>query len=297
MTLWTRLVVLWSRAAAVLSGRRLDRDFNSELRSHLAMLTEEHVRRGLPPEEATRQARLRLGGVAQLEERHRAARGLPLVETTMQDLRYAIRALRKNPAYAGVAIATLAIGIGATTAMFIVVRAVLLRPLPYATPGQLIEVSEVNPLKGWTRTVAAPANLADWRARNTVFTDIAGYIGFFDDRGASRYQLFLTGAGETQPLKGILAMGNLFDVLGVRPLVGRTFTFDETFEGRDRVVVLAYGTWQNVFGGDPQIAGRITSASCGTNRSRPITSGPWGSGCWPAACSTSATGLARTTCS
>ncbi len=139
--------------------------------------------------------------------------------------------------------------------MFTVVHAVLLRPLPFASPDRLVEISEVNPLKGWTHTVVAPANLADWRARNSVFTDIAGYNGV-DDRGASRYQVFLSTAGEAQPLRGLATMGNLFDVLGVRPLLGRAFTYDETFEGNNRFVLLAYGTWQTVFGGDPQIVGR-----------------------------------------
>src|SRR5262249_6630070 len=120
---------------------------------------------------------------------------------------------------------------------------------------RLVEISEVNPLKGWTHSVVAPANLADWRARNTVFTDIAGYIGL-DDRGASEYRVFLSGAGETQPLNGIAVMGNLFDVLRAAPLAGRTFTFDETFKGHDRVVVRSHGTWQSIFGGDPQIVGR-----------------------------------------
>jgi predicted permease len=191
----------------------------------------------------------------QLKEAHRDDHGLPFVDTTMQDIRYACRSLRRHPGFATVAILTLSIGIAATTSMFTVARAVLLRPLPYAQPDRLVEISEVNPLKGWTHTVAAPANLADWRARATVFTDIAGYIGV-DDRGASQYQAFVSRAGEAQPLKGLAVTGNLFDVLGVAPLAGRTFTFDETFEGKDRVVVLAHGTWQTVFGGDPRIVGR-----------------------------------------
>src|SRR5262249_33789758 len=95
---------------------------------------------------------------------------------------------------------------------------------------------------------------------NTVFTDIAGYIGV-DDRGASQIERFLTVDGEPQPVHGLAVTGNLFDVLGVRPLFGRTFTWDETFEGQDRVLVLAYGTWQGVFGADPQIVGRTVSLS------------------------------------
>jgi hypothetical protein len=160
-----RLLVLLSRCRALVAGRRLDEDFNSELRAHLRLLTEENIRRGMSPEEAARQANLRLGGVAQLEEQHRDDRSLPLVETTRQDVRYAIRALRKNPAYASVAIATLAIGIGAGTTVYSIAGAVLLRPLPYAEPDRLVRIFETNPLKGWARNIASPASYAGGRSR------------------------------------------------------------------------------------------------------------------------------------
>jgi len=251
----TWLAVLASRLHDALTRRRRDDEFRLEMATHLDLLTEEGVRRGATPDEARRQAVLRFGGPVQIAERQHEHRSLPFVDTTLQDVRYAARSLRRNPAFAVVAILTLAVGIAATTAMFTVARAVLLRPLPYALPDRLVEISETNPLKGWTHTVAAPANLADWRARNTAFTDIAAYVGV-DDRGASERQALLSGAGDTQPLKGVGVTGNIFDVLGVAPLLGRTFTFDETFEGRDQVVVLAHGTWQTVFGGDPQIVGR-----------------------------------------
>src|SRR6266851_8964429 len=251
----TPLFVLLSRLRALVTPRQLDADFDEEVAAHVAMLTEDNIRRGMAPDEARRAARVRFGGAMQIKEQQRDDRGLPFIDTTVQDIRYAIRSLRRNPAFAGVAILTLAVGIGATTSMFTVAHAVLIRSLPFAQPERLVEISEVNPLKGWTHTVVAPANLADWRARNSVFTDIAGYNGV-DDRGASRYQVFLSTAGEAQPLRGLATMGNLFDVLGVRPLLGRAFTYDETFEGNNRFVLLAYGTWQTVFGGDPQIVGR-----------------------------------------
>jgi putative ABC transport system permease protein len=251
----TWLIAAWSRVRALFSARRLDADFDREMAAHLDLLAEEYVRRGMPVDAARRAARMRFGGSMQTMEQHRESRSLPFVETLRQDVRYALRTLGRQRTFAFVAVATLAIGIGAATAMFTVVNAVLLRPLPYPEPDRLVEISEVNPLKGWTHTVAAPANLADWRARNTVFTDITAYIGV-DDRGASRYEVFLSGDGEPQPLKGIQVMGNLFEVLGAKPLLGRTFTFEETFEGKERVAVLAYGTWQTMFGGDPQIVGR-----------------------------------------
>jgi predicted permease len=251
----TRFLVLLSRLAAPFRFARLDGEIDAEIAAHVEMLIDENVRRGMPRDEARRAALVRFGGPLQLKEQHRDDRGLPFVETTMQDIRYGCRSLRRNAGFAAVAILTLAIGVAAATSMFTVADAVLLRPLPYAQPGRLVEISEVNPLKGWTHTVAAPANVADWRARATVFTDIAGYAGV-DDRGASQYQAFVSRPGEAQPLKGLAVTGNLFDVLGVAPLAGRTFTFDETFEGKDRVVVLANGAWRTVFGGDPQMVGR-----------------------------------------
>ena len=256
----TRLHVLASRIRGLFGARALDEDFDREIASHLAMLTDDYVRRGLSPDEARRAAVRRFGGPVQIKEQHRDDRGLPLVDATLQDVRYALRTLRKNAGFTAVVVLTLGVGVAAVTSMFTVVRAVLLRPLPYVQPERLIEISETNPLKGWTHTVVAPANLADWRARNTVFTDIAGYIGV-DDRGASQLERFLTVNGEPQPVHGLATTGNLFDVLGVRPLLGRTFTWDETFEGQDRVLLLAYGTWQSVFGGDPQIVGRTVSLS------------------------------------
>src|SRR4249920_2350565 len=162
----TRLTILASRLGALVTGRRQDEEFDREMAVHLEMLTDEHMRRGLAPDEARRLAILRFGGPMQIREQQHEDRGLPFVETTIQDIRYGMRALRKSPAYSLVAIATLAIGIGAGTSVFSVVGAVLLRPLPYRAPDQLVRIFETNPLRRWTRNIAAPANYADWRARN-----------------------------------------------------------------------------------------------------------------------------------
>src|SRR6185436_14960973 len=164
------------------------------------------------------------------------------------------------PAYSLVAIATLAIGIGAGTAVFSIASAVLLRPLPYGDPGRLVRVFETNPLKNWTRNIASPANYADWKAQNTVFTDIAAYEQF-NSNGSGGQDVFLTGQGEPQSLKALGVTGNLFKVLGTAPMLGRTFTDDETFEGKARVVVLGYGIWQSAFGGDPAVVGRTVTLS------------------------------------
>ena len=196
----------------------------------------------------------------QIKEEQHERRSVPFVETTLQDLRYGVRALRKSPAYSLVAIATLAIGIGAGTAVFSVAGAVLLRPLPYKAPDELVRIFETNPLRRWTRNIAAPANYADWRARNKSFTGIGAYEQF-NTNGSGAGDVFLTGFGEPQALKSLGVSGNLFDVLGAAPLLGRTFTEEEQWEGRSRVAVLSYGLWQSAFGGDPAIVGRTITLS------------------------------------
>ncbi|HKB12259.1 MAG TPA: ABC transporter permease [Vicinamibacterales bacterium] len=256
----TRLVVLLSRVAAHFSARRLDDDFDEEIAAHVALLTEDNVRRGMPRDEARRAALLRFGGPMQLKEQHREERGLPFVDTTLQDIRYGARALRRNPAFALVAIGTLAIGIGAGTAVFTIARAVLLRPLPYAQPDRLVRVFETNPLKNWARNIAAPANYADWKRQNTVFTDLAAYEQF-SSNGSGAGDVFLTGYGEPQGLKALGVTGNLFTVLGAPPLMGRVFTDEETYEGKGRVAIVSYGLWQSVFAGDPAIVGRTINVS------------------------------------
>src|SRR3954468_573036 len=258
MAAW--LAILWSRLGGLFGSRHQDAEFDLEVTTHLDLLTDEHIRRGLPPDEARRQAMIRFGGPVQIKEQQHERRTLPLVETTLQDIRYAVRGLRRTPAYSVVAVATLAIGIAAGTTVFSIVGAVLIRPLPYRSPGQLVRIFETNPLRRWTRNIAAPANYADWRTRNKSFTDVAAYEQFTVN-GSGAGDVFLTGFGEPQGLKALGVSGNLFQVLGARPLLGRTFLEEEQWEGRSRVAVLSYGLWQSAFGGDPAIVGRTITLS------------------------------------
>ncbi len=143
--MFSRLRVLASRIRGFFAGRRLDEDFQRELASHLEMLTEENIRRGLPPDQARRQARLRLGGAAQLRETQHDLRGLPWLETLLQDVRFGLRMLRKNPGFTAVAVITLALGIGANTAVFSIINGLMLRTLPVRDPGRLVELLHQYP--------------------------------------------------------------------------------------------------------------------------------------------------------
>ncbi|HXI40101.1 MAG TPA: ABC transporter permease, partial [Bryobacteraceae bacterium] len=245
-----RLRAVFLRLGGFVCKREWERDMSAELESNLQLHIADNVRAGMSPDDARRAAILEFGGLASAKEDYRDRRSLPLLETMAQDLRYAVRTLRKNPGFTIVAILTLGLGIGANTAMYSVAEAVLWRPLPYARPDRLVEISETNPLKRWTHTVAAPANFADWQRMNAVFTGIAAYYA---------NEVFLTGQGEPQRLKGIALTGNLFDVLGVTPLLGRTFRNEETFEDKSRVAILSYNLWQAEFAGDPHIVGRSVS--------------------------------------
>jgi len=177
---------------------------------------------------------------------------------TVADFRFALRGLLRAPGFTLVVILTLALGIGANTAMFGVAESVLWRPMPYANPERLVQVWETNPLKRWTDAPVAPANFADWQKLNSVFNELAAYNAA-DMKGAAGFDVFLSGTGEPQRLKAITATGNLFRVLGVKPLLGRTFRDEETFQGKSAVAILSWELWQSAFAGDPGIVGRTIS--------------------------------------
>ena len=168
------ITALASRTRGWLSAQRADQEFENELEIHLEMLTDENIRRGMTPEEARRAARIRLGGHTQLKETNRELQGLPMLETFLQDARYAFRMLRKNPGFTAVAVLTLALGIGANTAIFSVVYAVLLKPLPYGNPDQLYNVFQAKPQEGVGGTGWSYANFTELREQNRVFSEMAG---------------------------------------------------------------------------------------------------------------------------
>jgi putative ABC transport system permease protein len=175
-----------------------------------------------------------------------------MTQTFLQDLRYGIRMLRNKPGFAVVSVMTLALGIGANTAIFSVVNAVLLRPLPYQQPDRLVEIWETNPIKAWKDAPAAPANFYDWEQQNDAFEGMANY-------SPSPGNFALSGNGEPERLRGMTTSGNLFSVLGAEAALGRTFLPEETWKGKSDVVILSHGLWKRSFGADPDVIGQKIS--------------------------------------
>jgi putative ABC transport system permease protein len=226
---------------------RLERDFTEELESHAAMLMEENLRRGLPADQARREAFIRLGGRAQLRESFREQRGLPLLERLVQDFRYALRQFHKSPGFTLFAGAALALGIGATSAVFNVADEVLLRPLAYREPKRLVMLWQDDTAYGFPRNNPSPWAFLQWRKHNQVF----------DDMAALTHNSFnLLGRGEPEYLHADTVTANFFSVLGVTPALGRTFTADDGRPGAPLTAVLSYGLWVRRFGAQAQVVGQ-----------------------------------------
>lgn len=237
-----RGLALVRRLRALFQRDRLDRDLAAELESHLAMHVADNVRAGMTPVEARRQAAIKLGGVAQVEEVYRRRRGLPLVETIARDVRFGLRSYRRTPGLAVVAIVTLGLGIGVNAAIFGVLNALVLQPLPIAAPDRVVMLNRND-----APTHSYP-DYRDLRDRNTVLSGLAAY------RFAP---MNLGGGGTPARLWGYLATGNYFDMLGVRPALGRALEpGDERTPGGHPVVMLSHGCWQRRFAADPDIVGR-----------------------------------------
>jgi predicted permease len=182
-----------------------------------------------------------------MRELHRKQRGLGMLETLWQDLRFGLRMLLKQPAFTLIAVLTLALGIGANTAIFSFVNGVLLRPLPFPEPERLVALSEENPQRGGYVGVASPRNLEDWERQSQTIAQFGAWRDWRFQSSTPEGPALLTSA---------IASPGLFSVLGVRPVVGRIFQPDENQRGRDRVVMLSHGYWRSQFGGDEKIAGR-----------------------------------------
>ncbi len=232
----------------LIGRQKIERELDTELRFHMERQAQENIRRGMTPEEARRAARVTVGGVEQLKEECREARAGRAVETTLQDIRYGLRVLRKNPGFACAAIVTLALGIGANTAIFSVVYGVLLRPLPYRNGGQLVVLRQVATKATIPNVPFSAKEIFDYRDHNHTLQDVVEH---------HTMSFLLLGKDSAEQVQTAVVSANFFDVLGVRPLLGRTFVASDDTPHADAVLVLSYKYWQSRHGGDPNIVGKV----------------------------------------
>ncbi|MFZ0884007.1 MAG: ABC transporter permease [Candidatus Acidiferrales bacterium] len=238
----------WWRAN--LRRSRAENEMDSELRFHLEARAADLERNGVSRQEALRRARLEFGGVDKTKEECREVRGTHLVETLLQDWRYGLRTMLRAPGFTATAVIVLALGIGANTAIFSVVNAVLLRPLPFDQPDRLVQLWHAPPqasFPGIKEFAVSPANFIDWRNQSQAFDGMSAY-------GFGRYTL--TGSGEPEAIRTFAGTIGLFSILRVRPLLGRDFRDDEYQPGHDHEVVLSYKLWRGRFGANPEIVGK-----------------------------------------
>ena len=247
MPLIPRLNSLWRN---LFHKDRVEQEFTEEIQSYLDMLTETKIRQGLSPREARRSALMELGGVDQVQEKVREIRMGQFIETAWRDVRFGVRALVHSPIFSVVTVLSLALGIGANTAIFSVVNGLLLRPLPYPEPEQIVHVWHTPPQQsfpGLDRFSVSPANYVDWKAQSSAFEQMAVY---------TYTGLSLSTSNDPLPVIGAAVSSDFFSVLRSNAVQGRTFTPDEERPGRDQVVVIGHGLWQRAFGANPNFIGQ-----------------------------------------
>ncbi len=235
---------------ALLRKSEIERELDEELRYHVEQQTEQNIRLGMNSEEARYAARKAFGGVEQAKEQSRDARGVRWIEELWQDLRYGARTLLKKPGFTLIAAITLALGIGMNTAIFSVVQAVLMRPLPFANSNQLVRLFETFPQDGNSEGFVSVPNFKDWREQNQGFEHLT----------AIRPSAFdLTGGDLPERISGVRVSSNFFSLLDVKPILGRTLLPEEEQPGRENIVLISHSLWQRRFGSDPNIIGRTVT--------------------------------------
>jgi putative ABC transport system permease protein len=245
----------WRRLLGALSKRRNERELADELASHIEMQTHDNLHAGMSPAEALRAAQLKFGGVESVKESYRDQRGLPLLESTIADLRYALRAFRHNPGFTITAVAALALGIGATTSIFSVVNTALLKPLPVPDPDRFVVLmaTGVSDTGESDQTpIASPARFMHWRAQSSILQDVSAFLA-----GAVNY----TGGDVVELWRSMQVSADTFRCWGIPILQGRGFTQEEDLPNGPRVAVISQGLWKRRFAGDPRIVGKAISLS------------------------------------
>ena len=226
---------------------RFDRELEEEMRFHLEMKAEEYLAAGMTPEEARRAAQRQFGNETRLREMSRETWRFMMVETFLQDVRFGARVLAKHKGFTAVAVFTLALGIGANTAIFSVVNAVLLKPLPFPNAERLVMIKRVDPRGGNVGGTVSYPNFTDYREQAQSLQHAAAYSDSY---------AWLGGGDEPERIEGVYASADLFPALGSRAAMGRTFTAEEDKPGAPLVAVISHGLWQRRFGSDPAILGR-----------------------------------------
>lgn len=239
------LLELKARILALFRGRAMDRERAEEIQYHLEEAARRNLDRGMPADEARRLALLSFGGIENMKELCRDERGTRLLEELMQDVRFGLRQLRRNPGFTAVAVLTLALGIGANAAIFSFVDGAILKPPPYREPNRL-----VNILDGESPVMASIPDLVSWLRESTAFSELA--LQSFP------YSANLTGATleSPQPVLVSRVSANYFDFLGIHAAIGRTFVADDSKAGENPVVVVSNRLWRTALGLDPGIYGK-----------------------------------------
>ena len=248
---WVYTIPLWLRS--LFQRRRVDAELDEELRDHLQRQTEENLARGMRPEEARRAALIAMGGLEQRRQQCREERGVHWIDDLGRDLVYGARMMLREPGFAVTAVLILALGIGATTAIFSCDRALFFRALPYRIPDRLVELFQKSTVDASVDTMPiAPANYFDWEKDGQPFEAFAAW------RDGS---LNLSGGNNPERVRSAQVSANLFAVLGVEPMLGRAFRAGEDAPGKGQLAVLSYGLWQRRFAGNPDVLGKTIRAS------------------------------------
>ena len=228
--------------------KRKQSDFNAEIEAHLKLETDRLREQGLSQQDAEAAARRAFGNPTVSEERYYEKSRWLWLDHVRQDVRYAFRLIAKNPTLSAIIVLTLALGIGANSVIFSVVRAVVLRPLDYREPDTLVQLWDSGPRSGGESDWVSFPDVRDWRRENRVFEDIAAY---------NFAMLTMTGGGrEAESALGLQVTDRLFSILGVEPALGRTFLPGEDTSGHENVVVISHALWQRRFDSDPAVAGK-----------------------------------------
>ena len=252
-----RIRMLMTRCAALFGKRKLDADLDEELRSHIDLAVEENIKRGMSRQNARTAALREFGGVTQTREHYRVQRGLPLLEKLAQDVRYALRQLRKSPGFTATAVITLALGIGANTAIFTLVHGILLRSLPVADPARLYRIGDTDDCCYEGGYINDNGDFAvysydlyrDFKESTPEFEQLAAV-----QAGINTYSVRV-GAATSKPLLGEYVSGNFFSTLGIGAYAGRTLNDRDDTPGAAPALVLSYRAWQTEFVGDPAVVG------------------------------------------